>query len=376
MAVLVDELGMKSEEDDQKNESSHESNVYFDRQLQNKLLQFDEDMDTDSYESKLSKSWSNLKGAKSLSKFDSRVEDITGWFPDAKFIGRRNEIVKTEPKPTNTFIHPWKDYRSKKEESFVFKHYTEFRKYIEQYRNQHACHISRISAGNQASDMRRMAFQQSSAPPQQTSVTVHQLHQPGYSNSAPPTVCNGTHHYTNRKEQLGTLITPTSNCSCNAKTNVPETSSHAQRYKVIPGQFSRTNTNYDLKHIESDNSSDCGDLRYRTPSRRTNSASSTRSRTITGKTPTKISVPANPNSRAYPVQALTIAWRLQRQQNGKTSEVCPSPKPLDNLNCVAPEKQVLPPFNLFRLNFCFLETWLLKFSFTEISNEFVQKKYI
>lgn len=105
---------------------------------------------------------------------------------------------------------------------------------------------------------------------------------------------------------MGTLISATSNCTCNAKTNVVENSSQSQRYKVNPGHLSRTNTNYDLRQLDSDNSSEYGDLRYRTPSRRTNSASSTRSRTITGKTPTKISVPANPNPRAYPVQALTM----------------------------------------------------------------------
>lgn len=159
MAVLVNESGMKSDENEPKNESSHESNVYFDRQLQNKLLQFDEDSDTESYESKLSKSWSNLKSGAKSSKSDTRIEDITGWFPSAKFVGRRNDLPKNETKPANNFIHPWKDYRSKKEESFVFKHYTEFRKYMEQYRNQHACHINRFSSGNQVSDMRRMAFQ-------------------------------------------------------------------------------------------------------------------------------------------------------------------------------------------------------------------------
>ncbi|XP_045185927.2 uncharacterized protein LOC123543471 isoform X7 [Mercenaria mercenaria] len=334
MAVLADETGMNSEENNHKNESSHESNLYFDRQLQNKLLQVDEESDNEGYESKLSKSWSNMKLV-GKSKSDTRIEDINGWFPSARFVGRRNEITKNDPKPVNNFIHPWKDYRMKKDDSFVFKHYTEFRKYIEQYRNQHGCHINRFPSGNQFGEMRRTAFQ-NSAPPQQTSVTVQQLHQSGFANSAPPSFCNGNHYsnisYTNRKEQLGTLVAPSSNCSCNAKTNSTDSSSQSQKYKVIPGQFTRTHTSYDLRHTDSDNSSECGDLRYRTPSRRTNSASSTRSRTVTGKTPTKITVPANPNTRAYPVQALTI------QQNGK-ADVCPSPKPLDNLNCVAPEKQ-------------------------------------
>lgn len=162
MAVLVGESGMNNEESDPKPDTSHESNLYFDRQLQNKLLQVDEDLDSDSYESKLSKSWCNLKTGAKVGKSDTRIEDITGWFPSAKFLGRRNDPIKAdkEPKQTNSFIHPWKDYRMKKEESFVFKHYIEFRKYMEQYRNQHGCHINRLSSGNQVGDhLRRIAFQ-------------------------------------------------------------------------------------------------------------------------------------------------------------------------------------------------------------------------
>lgn len=159
MAVLADEIGMRSGDNVHTNESCHESNVYFDRQLQNKLLQVDEDSDTEAYESKLSKHWGNLKtGGKP--KIDPKIEDINGWFPSSKFVGRKSELTKVDTKPASTnFIHPWKDYRSKKEESFVFKHYTEFRKYMEQYRNQHGCHINRFSSGNQMSEMRRTAFQ-------------------------------------------------------------------------------------------------------------------------------------------------------------------------------------------------------------------------
>lgn len=341
MAVLAAESGMNSEENDRNSESSHKSNLHFDRQLQNKLLQIDEDSDTESYETKLSKSWSNVKGGAKSFKPDSRVEDITGWFPSAKFVARKPENApKGESKPANTFIHPWRDYRSKKEESFVFRHYKEFRKYMEQYRNEHSCQPNRFSSGNQFGEMRRFAFQ-NSAPPQQTPVMVQQMHQPVHINSAPPSSINGNQssiHYSTRGEQLGTLVTPSSNCSCN-KQSANIGSSQPQRYGSIPSQYMRTNTNYDIRHMDSDNMSETGDLRHRAPSRRTSSASSTRSRSVTAKTPTKISVPASPNARAYPVQALTIAWRLQRQQNGKT-EHPQTPKPLDNLNCVAPEKQM------------------------------------
>lgn len=156
MAVLSFESGMNSAENDQTNDSSHENNLYADRQLQNRLLQVEEDSDNEAYEQKLSKSCNNLKTTPKV-RLDPRSGSITGWFTSAKFVGRRSELQRPETKPT--FIHPWKDYRSKKEDSFVFKHYSENKKYIEQYRIEHGCHINRFPSGNQAGDMRRIAFQ-------------------------------------------------------------------------------------------------------------------------------------------------------------------------------------------------------------------------
>ena len=144
--------------------SSHVHDVFLDKQLQNKLLQADEDLDIEAYESKLSKAGNNVKnGATKVLKTDCTVEDITGWFPNSKFVARQNLGAKTDNQTAkstkDTFIHPWKDYRAKKEESFVFKHYNEPKKYIEQYRNEHGCHNTRFSSGNQFGEMRRIAFQ-------------------------------------------------------------------------------------------------------------------------------------------------------------------------------------------------------------------------
>ncbi|XP_052790219.1 uncharacterized protein LOC128224424 isoform X2 [Mya arenaria] len=363
MAVLSHEIGMTSPENHTKHDSSHEHNLYFDKQLQNRLLQVGEDLDIQTYESKLSKTGSNVKNSKS-NKSENKAEDITGWFPSAKFVARRTDLgnSKVETKPANTFIHPWKDYRTKKEDSFVFKHYTEHRKYIDQYRNEHGCYNQQRSAG-QIGEMRRVAFQTSN-PQQQNPLSAQYVHhQQGWASSAPPAMVQAppppqqsSIQYTTRREQLGSLVLPNSNntnnpttsanCQCGSKTNpVVDHSSQSQltgRYKLSPGNIQRTYTSADFRHtLDSDNSSESGDIRVRAPSRRSNSASSSRQRTV-GKAPTKISVPATPNPRAYPIQALTIAWRLQRQQNGK-SEVIPAPKPLDNLNCVAPEKQPSTP---------------------------------
>jgi len=116
--------------------------------------------------------------------------------------------------------------------------------------------------------------------------------------------------FANRKEQLGTLVTPNSNgqtCTCGSKQTYSDTSSqHAHKYKLAPGSFSRNNTSSDLRaQLDSDNSSESGEVRFRPNSRRSNSATSTRCRSV-AKTPTKITVPANPNQRPYPMQALTM----------------------------------------------------------------------
>lgn len=138
--------------------SSHEFNVYVERQLQNQLLQVDDDSDVETYETKLSKSGSNIKNTTRQSKAD----EINGWFPSVKFVARKPDganNIKSEQTKTSTFIHPWKDYRAKKEDSFVFKHYAEYGKYIEQYRNEHSLHNGRFLSGNQYGDSRRIAFQ-------------------------------------------------------------------------------------------------------------------------------------------------------------------------------------------------------------------------
>ncbi|XP_052223172.1 uncharacterized protein LOC127839052 isoform X2 [Dreissena polymorpha] len=353
MAVISNELGMTSQENEKHLESSHEHNLYVDRQLQNKLLQVDEDSDIEAYENKLSKNGSIEKMCSKSKHPVLKVDDIVGWFSSAKFAARRTPVPvsssRSEQRPTSTLIHPWKDCRLKKENSFMFKHYLENKKYIEQYRNEHGCHIQQYHSAAQLGEMRRIAFQTTtgthqpptSAGAQQYGYTPsNTFTNPGLASHPPAGV-----FYSNRREQLGSLVTTNGvgndhntspNCQCGTKASAIDTSSH--KYKLSPGHLTRNATNMDFRtNVDSDNSSESGDIRMRTPSRRSSSASSTRHRQ---KPPTKISVPANTNARAYPIQALTIAWRLQRQQNGKV-EGSSAPKPLDNLNCVAPEKQPL-----------------------------------
>ena len=162
MAVLSNEIGMSSPESESTGDSSHENNLYYDRQFQNKLLQVDEDSDIQVYEKRLSNSGNNVKLNSRQNRSDNKGDDISGWFPSAKFVGRRTDLgnFKSDPKPQNTFIHPWKDYkRTKKEETYSFKHYTDHGRYIEQYRNEHGCHSSHYRSATHLGEMRRIAFQ-------------------------------------------------------------------------------------------------------------------------------------------------------------------------------------------------------------------------
>ena len=125
-------------------------------------------------------------------------------------------------------------------------------------------------------------------------------------------VDNPALHYTNRKENIGTLVTPNQNlnCSCNKQNHVStDTASHAHRYKLVASPFARTNAiDVRSQHGDSDNSSESGDSRIRTPRSRISSATSMKSRPL-GKSPTKISVPAqgvHNGVRPYPIQALTM----------------------------------------------------------------------
>ena len=123
---------------------------------------------------------------------------------------------------------------------------------------------------------------------------------------------NPAFNYTNRKDNLGTLVAPptNSNCSCSRQNHThTDSTSQAHRYKLVPSPFQRTSI-ADLKtHFgDSDNSSESGDSRTKTPKPRINSAASVTGRAIT-KSPTKISVPAqgvHNGVRPYPIQALTM----------------------------------------------------------------------
>ena len=168
MTVAIKSRGMTSESREEKQESSHEFNFFIDRQLQNKLLQADDDLLSEKESADKSLVRNNLKSGK-VTKTDVKSDkfgDFTGWFPDQKLVCRKSDGAKPDLKPReNTFIHPWRDYKRNREESYVFKHYTDSRKYIEQYRNEHRSHNNRFSSATFDRDLRRQAFQVNAAIP-------------------------------------------------------------------------------------------------------------------------------------------------------------------------------------------------------------------
>ena len=125
-------------------------------------------------------------------------------------------------------------------------------------------------------------------------------------------VDNPAIHYTNRKENTGSLVTPSqnSNCNCNRQNHVSaDTASQAHRYKLVTSPFTRTSViEVRSQHGDSDNSSESGDSRIRSPRSRISSAASVKGKSF-AKSPTKISVPApgvHNGVRPYPIQALTM----------------------------------------------------------------------
>lgn len=158
MTVAIISQGMTSEYAEENQESTHGFNFFIDRQLQNKLLQADDDLLTEKESVDNSLYRNNLKSGK-ITKNDTR-NDFTGWFPDQKLVCRKLDGAnKTDQKPReSTFIHPWKDYKRNREESYVFKHYTDTRKYIEQYRKEHNSHSNRFSSSGLDRPERRYAY--------------------------------------------------------------------------------------------------------------------------------------------------------------------------------------------------------------------------
>ncbi|XP_021348564.1 uncharacterized protein LOC110447298 isoform X3 [Mizuhopecten yessoensis] len=343
---------------DEKPESSHEYNFFLDRQLQNKLLDFDE-QDIDS------RYFQNVKLDGKSYKAQVRNEEVTGWIYDPKNNFRKPE--KENSKQQKEFIQPWKDYkaRQQKDDSFMFRHYGDLKKYIQQYRQEHSYANGFRPPGMTKSDVPigelRKYLHHHSAPTPSAGAIQNQISTQSQSSTQTQvsTVCtqctntNGSNqqlitasmYYTNRKDSLVSLPNgasvsnprTSSNHShghqCSKHNHVHINPDHAYKYKLAPDAAWRSDS-VQSSCVESDRNEG-----VRTP--RINSAKGDR-----GKSPTKVMVPAgasNGPQKGHPLQTVTVAWRLpsQARQSGADNHVQTNStsRTLDTLACVAAEKQ-------------------------------------
>ncbi|XP_060083360.1 uncharacterized protein LOC132562625 [Ylistrum balloti] len=341
---------------DEKPESSHEYNFFLDRQLQNKLLDFDE-QDIDS------RYFQNVKLEGKAFRAQARSEEVTGWIFDAKINFRKPE--KESSRQSKEFIQPWKDYKTKqqKDDSYMFRHYGDLKKYIQQYREEHANANGFRPPGVLKSDVPtgdiRKYLHHHSAPTPSVGATQHQTstQSPASAQTQVSSVCTqctntsnqqlitASMYYTNRKDSSFSL--PNGASVSNPRTTVNHSHSHghqcskhnhinpdhAYKYKLAPDAAWRSDS-VQSSNVDSDRNDG-----IKTP--RINSAKGDR-----GKSPTKVMVPSGASNgphKGHPLQTVTVAWRLpsQAKQSGGDNSVQTSTtsRTLDTLACVAAEKQ-------------------------------------
>ncbi|XP_069120502.1 uncharacterized protein [Argopecten irradians] len=342
---------------DEKPESSHEYNFFLDRQLQNKLLEFDE-QDIDS------RYFQNVKLEGKAYRAQVRSEEVTGWVFDTKTNFRKPE--KESNKQQREFIQPWKDYKAKqqKDDSYMFRHYGDLKKYIQQYREEHSNVFGFRPPGvPMKSDAPvgeiRKYLNHHSAPTPSAGATHHNqtsAHNHTSSQTQVSTVCTqctnssgnqqlltASMYYTNRKDSSVSL--PNGASVSNSRNNHNSHShghhcskhnnhinpDHAYKYKLAPEAAWRSDS-VQSSCVDSDRNDG-----VRTP--RINSAKGDR-----GKSPTKVMVPAGASNgppKGHPLQSVTVAWRLpsQAKQSGDHAQTSGSSRTLDTLACVAAEKQ-------------------------------------
>lgn len=118
----------------------HEYSYNRDKQLQRKLLAADDTFSTES----CAQSSNSVKGF--YPPPDKKLCEVTGWCSGEKILLRKHEsIAGGKPKASSSVtVVGRSDGRSRREQvdlpmPYVFRHYSDNRKYIEQYRQEHAC---------------------------------------------------------------------------------------------------------------------------------------------------------------------------------------------------------------------------------------------
>ena len=80
---------------------------------------------------------------KSVSTIRPSAQELCAWFPGQTLKPRKAE-KHAKPQQKEREFHVWRDYRPK-EINFVFKHYIEWQRYIEQYRFEHTYNFGPLS---------------------------------------------------------------------------------------------------------------------------------------------------------------------------------------------------------------------------------------
>ncbi|KAJ8300517.1 hypothetical protein KUTeg_022036, partial [Tegillarca granosa] len=344
---------------EEKPESSHEYNYFLDRQLQNKLLSIDDESTEPNVKFSIS---TETKPSKPTSK----VDEITGWTP-SKIALRKPEKENKVKESQTPWINPSKSTKQQIQDNFLFRHYADYREYIEQYRQEHSCIAAMMSPTNrELNEMRKIAIQ-NTAPSQiqvrqnQTMCAQCNNNNSTNNNNVSASVQNlltAALQYTNRKDGVYALSNTinnmvTSNSSsqrphqCSKHSYINDPSSQSYKYKMSPDVLRRPESQHSVE-VEREKTE------ILKPTRITSAKLQPRS---AGKLPTKVTVPQTGTNSGHlkhqPLQTVTI-------QGGKeNSQTClynggGSTRTLDTLACVATDKQAaaVMHYTQARLSIC------------------------
>ena len=192
--------------------AKHENNHVMDRRLQVQMLELDEaekekdlvnTLNQNSFpglqliqgnKTEAPSSGSSSSKQKSLASAVSKQEGFCAWCPDPNVKLRKpDKVAKTQQKERE--FHVWRDYRPK-EINYVFKHYMDWRRYIEQYRYEHTYNFGPLSkemidihqVGSIADNITTLTSRQKRPPPRLRSEgNLQSLSNPGSSMPTPRT---------------------------------------------------------------------------------------------------------------------------------------------------------------------------------------------
>lgn len=296
---------------EEKPESSHEYNYFLDRQLQNKLLSIDEESTESNVKFQIS---TETKPSKPVNKCD----DITGWNPSKKSLRKPEKENKVKDTPT-PWINPSKSTKQQIQDNFLFRHYADYRDYIEQYRQEHSCIAAMMSPTNrELNEMRKIAIQNTAPSQIQLRQNQNMCAQCNNNNNTNNNVSASVQNlltaalqYTNRKDgtyalsnTINNMVTSNNSSQrphqCSKHSYINDPSSQSYKYKMSPDVSRRPESQHSVE-AEKERPE------IAKPSRISSAKLQPRS---AGKSPTKVTVPQSGTSSGHlkhqPLQTVTM----------------------------------------------------------------------